>query len=66
MSLTENCQVFNQGVLNREIEAGWSCAWIGATFVKTSEAGRIVSVAVGVNTEVQRDDYLSIACLRDD
>ena len=43
--------------LNRQID--WPYLWIDATYVKTREAGRIVSVAVivavGVNTEGQRE-----------
>lgn len=45
--------------LNRQIEGDWPCLWIDATSVKTRETGRIVSmaviVAVGVNTEGQRE-----------
>src|SRR6267142_446638 len=45
--------------LNRQIEGDWPYLWIDATYVKTREAGRIVSVAVivavGVNTEGQRE-----------
>jgi putative transposase len=41
--------------LNRQIEGDWPYLWIDATYVKTREAGRIVSVAVivavGVNTD---------------
>ncbi|OQC03719.1 MAG: Transposase, Mutator family [Alphaproteobacteria bacterium ADurb.Bin100] len=40
--------------LNRQIEGDWPYLWVDATYVKTREAGRIVSVAVivavGVNT----------------
>ena len=32
--------------LERPIEGDWPYLWIGATYVKTREAGRIVSVAV--------------------
>jgi glycosyltransferase involved in cell wall biosynthesis len=32
--------------LNRPIEGDWPCLWIDATYVKTREAGRLVSVAV--------------------
>src|SRR4051812_49880539 len=32
--------------LNRQIEGDWPYLWIDATYVKTREAGRIVSVAV--------------------
>jgi transposase-like protein len=45
--------------LSRPIEGDWPYLWVDATYVKTREAGRIVSVAVivavGVNTEGQRD-----------
>jgi putative transposase len=41
--------------LNRQIEGDWPYLWIDATYVKTREAGRIVSkaviVAVAVNTD---------------
>ncbi len=44
--------------LERPIEGDWPYLWIDATYVKTREAGRIVSVAVivavGVNTDGQR------------
>src|ERR1700712_3560446 len=43
--------------LNRTLEGDWPYLWIDATYVKTREAGRIVSVAVivavGVNTDGQ-------------
>lgn len=45
--------------LDRPIEGDWPYLWIDATYVKTREAGRIVSVAVilaiGVNTQGQRE-----------
>lgn len=49
--------------LNRQIEGDWPYLWIDATYVKTREAGRVVSVAVivavivavGVNTEGLRE-----------
>jgi putative transposase len=45
--------------LNRPIEGDWPCLWIDATYIKTREAGRIVSVAaiiaVGVNAEGDRE-----------
>ena len=52
--------LFRSGAfLNRPIEGDWPYLWIDATYVKTREAGRIVSVAVivavGVNTEGQRE-----------
>jgi putative transposase len=44
--------------LNRPIEGDWPYLWIDATYVKTREAGSIISVAVivavAVNTEGQR------------
>jgi putative transposase len=44
--------------LRRPIEGDWPYLWIDATYVKTRQAGRIVSVAVivaaGVNTDGQR------------
>jgi len=40
--------------LNRPIEGDWPYLWIDATYVKAREAGSIVSVAVAVNTEGQR------------
>ncbi|CAM5183429.1 hypothetical protein CDEN61S_03651 [Castellaniella denitrificans] len=50
--------------LNRPIEGDWPYLWIDATYVKTREAGRIVSVAVivavGVNTEGQREVKLKL------
>ena len=45
--------------LARPIEGEWPYLWIDATYVKASEAGRIVStatiIAVGVNTDGRRD-----------
>jgi hypothetical protein len=45
--------------LNRPIEDDWPYLWIDATYVKTRDAGRIVSeaviVAVGVDTDGQRE-----------
>src|ERR671929_885818 len=45
--------------LNRPIEGDWPYLWIDATYVKTREAGRIVSVAVivagGGKTDGQRE-----------
>lgn len=47
-----------QAFLERPLEGDWPYLWIDATYVKTREAGRIVSVAVivavGVNTDGQR------------
>ncbi len=43
------------------IEGDWPYLWIDATYVKTREAGRIVSVAVivavAVNTDGQRRSW---------
>jgi len=45
--------------LDRPIEGNWPYRWIDATYVKTRQAGRIVSVAViiavGVNSEGMRE-----------
>jgi putative transposase len=45
--------------LNRPIEGDWPYLWIDATYVKTRQSGRIVSVAViiavGVNTDGTRE-----------
>lgn len=45
--------------LNRQIEGDWLYLWVDATYVKTREAGRIMSVAVivadGVSTDGQRE-----------
>lgn len=45
--------------LSRPIEGDWPCLWIDATYVKTRQSGRIVSVAViiavGVNTDGTRE-----------
>ena len=45
--------------MNRPIEGDWPYLWIDATYVKTRENGRIVSVAViiavAVNTDGQRE-----------
>lgn len=45
--------------LNRPIEGDWPYLWIDATYVKTRQAGRIVSVAViiavGVNADGRRE-----------
>jgi putative transposase len=45
--------------LNRPIEGDWPYLWIDATYVKSREAGRVVSVAtiiaVGVNANGQRE-----------
>ena len=38
-----------QNFLNRPIEGDWPYLWLDATYVKVREAGRIVTVALGVN-----------------
>src|SRR5471030_2685767 len=56
------CEDIDQRVkafLDRPIEGDWPYLWIDATYVKVRQEGRIVSVAVivavGVNTEGQRE-----------
>ena len=48
-----------QAFLNRPIEGEWPYLWLDATYIKTRQAGRIVSVAatlaVGVNTDGVRE-----------
>ena len=48
-----------QGFLQRPIEGDWPYLWIDATYVKTRQAGRVVSVAaiiaVAVNTDGVRE-----------
>ncbi|MBF0202617.1 MAG: IS256 family transposase, partial [Desulfamplus sp.] len=48
-----------QAFLNRPIEGDWPFVWLDATYIKSRQAGRIVSVAaivaVGVNTEGRRE-----------
>jgi putative transposase len=45
--------------LSRPIDSEWPYLWIDATYLKTREAGRIVStaviLAVGVNTDGRRE-----------
>ena len=45
--------------LNRPIESAWPYVWIDATYVKTRQGGRVISVAtivaVGVNTDGRRE-----------
>ncbi len=41
--------------LGRPIEGDWPYLWLDATYVKTRQAGRIVSVAVGVNADDRRE-----------
>ena len=45
--------------LSRPIEGEWPYLWIGATYVKARDGGRIVStatiIAVGVNTDGRRE-----------
>src|SRR5687767_3754043 len=56
------CQEIDERVkafLDRPIEGEWPYLWIDATYLKTREAGRIVStaviLAVGVNTDGRRE-----------
>ena len=48
-----------QAFLNRPLEGDWPFIWLDATYIKSRQAGRIVSVAaivaVGVNTEGRRE-----------
>ena len=44
-----------QAFLNRPIEGHWPYLWIDATYLKSRQGGRIVSVAVGVNTDGRRE-----------
>ncbi|WP_395713774.1 IS256 family transposase [Reyranella sp.] len=41
--------------LDRPIEGDWPYLWVDATYVKVRQAGRIVSVAVGVNADGRRE-----------
>src|ERR1700758_1204010 len=41
--------------LARPIEGDWPYLWIDATYVKVRQSGRIVSVAVGVNSDGRRE-----------
>lgn len=46
--------------LNRAIEGDWPYLWIDATYVKTREAGSIVSVAVIVAVAVNTDGQCQV------
>ncbi|SDE69539.1 Transposase, Mutator family [Belnapia rosea] len=43
------------GFLCRPIEGDWPYLWLDATYVKVREAGRIVTIAVGVNGDGRRE-----------
>ena len=57
--LVEEIDEWVNAFLSRPIEGEWPYLWIDATYVKTREAGRIVStatiIAVGVNTDGRRE-----------
>jgi putative transposase len=44
-----------EGVPRASIEGGWPYVWGDATYLKVPKAGRIVSVAVGVNGDGRRE-----------
>src|SRR6478609_495955 len=44
-----------QAFLNRPIEGRWPYLWIDATYLKSRQGGRIVRVAVAVNTDGRRE-----------
>jgi putative transposase len=49
-----------QAFLNRPIEGDWPYLWIDATYVKTRQAGRVVSVAVIIAVAVNTDGVREI------
>jgi putative transposase len=49
-----------QEFLNRPIEGDWPYLWIDATYVKTRQAGRVVSVAVIIAVAVNTDGVREI------
>ena len=51
MEIDEKVKAF----LDRPIEGDWPYLWIDATYVKVRSNGRIVSVAVGVNSDGRRE-----------
>ncbi|MBW7886653.1 MAG: IS256 family transposase [Caldilineaceae bacterium] len=57
--LCEEIDTRVQAFLNRPIEGNWPYLWVDATYVKTRQEGRIVSVAVivavGVNADGRRE-----------
>ena len=57
--LCEDIDEHVQAFLNRPIEGRWPYLWIDATYLKSRQGGRIVSVAVivavGVNTDGRRE-----------
>lgn len=53
-----------QAFLNRPIEGEWPYLWLDATYIKTRQAGRIVSVAATVAVAVNTDGVREILGLR--
>ena len=49
-----------QAFLQRPIEGDWPYLWIDATYVKTRQAGRVVSVAVIIAVAVNTDGVREI------
>ena len=49
-----------QTFLNRPIEGDWPYLWIDATYVKSRQAGRVVSVAVIIAVAVNTDGVREI------
>ena len=53
-----------QAFLNRPIEGEWPYLWLDATYIKTRQAGRIVSVAATLAVAVNTDGVREILGLR--
>ena len=53
-----------QAFLNRPIEGEWPYLWLDATYIKTRQAGRIVSVAATLAAAVNTDGVREILGLR--
>ena len=49
-----------QTFLNRPVEGDWPYLWIDATYVKSRQAGRVVSVAVIIAVAVNTDGVREI------
>src|SRR5450830_1471160 len=58
--LCEEIDVRVNEFLNRPLEGDWPYLWIDATYVKTRQAGRNVSVAVIIAVAVNTDDVREI------
>lgn len=58
--LCEDIDVRVNEFLNRPIEGDWPYLWIDATYVKTRQAGRVVSVAVIIAVAVNTDGVREI------